>query len=148
MENKLILFSQIFINIPNLQILFIVNNTNFLQTTLEKIVSESQGKLTITKYTNDKLHGKPTNKTREYKYVVLENIDYKYISNNNFLSSVYRSLENSGLIICVLEKKSINVETLLSCLDKYNFVVGNSIDLFDDYYLITAKKTHIWNAGL
>jgi hypothetical protein len=84
---------------------------------------------------------------RAFEYAVI--VDVFDGGNSHLLNEIYHSLENSANIV-VISKKSSSVDSyfLRELLDEHDFRAVNEIDIFDDYYLVTGKKMHMWGAGL
>ncbi len=126
MEKKLELFKGLFQPFTNLSVFFINNHTDFIE---EKYL-------------------KLNHYMREFEYIVLGDIISKYEKKELLLQKCYRALENSANIIILEKKTNNNLDEIRELLDKTSFVAINSIELFDDYKLITAKKLHMWGSGL
>ena len=67
---------------------------------------------------------------------------------DRWIKKMFRSLENSGNIIIIENKKDFTKEYLLDLVEKHGFLAGNDIDIFEDKWLINAKKMHGWGYGL
>ena len=79
---------------------------------------------------------------REFEIaIVLNIIDLKTYKD------CYHSLENSGNIIIVLDKSLFNPQQAFEILEEVDYRAANAIDIFEDFYVITAKKMHMWGNG-
>ena len=117
----------------------------FLDATLNEIALQNQDKLTNIIFENEK---NLRLNSREYEYIILSDILSSSANRYKIMKTIYKALENSANII-ILDKKSNNsLEEIKLLLDKTSFVAINDIELFEKYYLITAKKLHIWGSGL
>jgi len=147
LEKKLELFKGLFQPFTNISIFFINNNTDFIENTLQEIVKTYEGKLNKINFIEEK-YLKLNHYMREFEYIVLGDIISKYEKKELLLQKCYRALENSANIIILEKKTNNNLDEIRELLDKTSFVAINSIELFDDYKLITAKKLHMWGSGL
>ncbi|WP_321469163.1 hypothetical protein [Halarcobacter sp.] len=147
MEKKLELFKGLFQPFTNLSVFFINNHTDFIESTLEEVVKNHEGKLNKINFIEEK-YLKLNHYMREFEYIVLGDIISKYEKKELLLQKCYRALENSANIIILEKKTNNNLDEIRELLDKTSFVAINSIELFDDYKLITAKKLHMWGSGL
>lgn len=147
MKKALALFSSLFQDSPNLAILHINNKLGFLNELINDFLKRNEGRLNYLDFEDEnklKIRATP----REYKYVILGNILDSLEDKQALLKLCYRALENSGNIIILTRKSSNNIEDTKKLLDKLSFHAINDIDIFDEYLIITAKKMHIWGAGL
>lgn len=79
---------------------------------------------------------------REFEIAIVLNItDFK------IYKDCYHSLENSGNIIIVLDKSKFDPQKAFEILEEVDYRAPNSIDIFEDFYVITAKKMHMWGNG-
>ncbi|WP_320035843.1 hypothetical protein [Halarcobacter sp.] len=147
MKKKLELFKGLFQPFTNLSVFFINNNTDFIESTLEEVVKTNEGKLNKIDFIEEK-YLKLNHYMREFEYIVLGDIINKYEKKELLLQKCYRALENSANIIILENKTNNNLDEIRELLDKTSFVAINSIELFDNYELITAKKLHMWGSGL
>jgi hypothetical protein len=85
---------------------------------------------------------------RAYEYVIVCDIYDKVQNIESILKSAYHSLENSGDIYVVCKKDLMISHKIKEALDSVDYRAINDIDISDDYYIITAKKMHMWGNGL
>jgi hypothetical protein len=65
---------------------------------------------------------------------------------DTFFKKSYRIMKNAAVIAVIVPKGSPAKEKIEAQLEKDYFVALNTIDIFDDYDVITAKKMHGWGA--
>lgn len=147
MQKSLELFSSLFDNVPNLAVLHVNNNVDFIQPVLERIVNASGGNLDYKEFTEEKSL-RLRAKARDYEYVILSDILDSCENKISLLNMYYKSLENSANIIVLAKKSNNSTEEIKLLLDKTYFQAINDIDIFDDYIIITGKKMHMWGNGL
>lgn len=147
MQKELELFKGLFQPFYNISILHIKNQVNFISPSLEEIASSNEGKVTSIDFTSE---ASPSLRlsAREYEYIVLSDILFSSSNKEKILKTIYRALENSAEIIILEKKENNNLDEIKELLDHTSFIAINNIDLFKDYNLITAKKLHMWGAGL
>ena len=147
MQNELNLFKGLFQAFTNISILHINNNIDFLNPTLEEIVSSLEGKLEYKDFI-DENSARLRASAREFEYIILSDILSLCPNKDKILKIMYKALENSANIIILEKKSNENMQEIKELLDKTSFVAINDIELFEDYNLITAKKMHMWGSGL
>lgn len=140
-------FYSLFDNNPGIAILHINNNCDDISLLLENIVTQNKGSLKTKQFdTIDQKRFRLT--AREYEYTVVSNCLHKVENIDRFISQLYHSLENSANIILLSKKENLDPYGMIEILDRNDFRAANQIDIFDDYYLVTAKKMHMWGNGL
>lgn len=84
---------------------------------------------------------------RSFEFIVV--VDVLTPQNFELVKQLYHALENSANII-LLSNKSSQVDHwhLQDLLENSDFRAVNNIDIFDEYYLVTGKKMHMWGSGL
>jgi len=146
-SKELNLFKELFTDCPNIAILHVDNSLNLINNALEEVRSANDGNINYIKFENQN-SARLRATAREYEYIVLGDILSHCPNKDKILQLMYKAIENSGNII-ILEKKSHdNREEILSLLDELGFMASNTIELFEDYYIFTAKKMHHWGKGL
>lgn len=85
---------------------------------------------------------------RDNDVVVIRDVLQHHSQLDNVLSIAYRTLANAGEIIVMTQKDTPISNTIYDALDKAEFRATNTIDIFDAYELIMAKKMHMWGNGL
>lgn len=147
MQKELNLFKQLFQEVPNIAILHINNGLDFLNPIIEELSSSFEGNLKLIKFI-DENSARLKASSREFEYIILSDILSYCPNKDKILKLMYRALENSANIIILEKKSNNNLEEIKILLDETSFVAINNIDLFEEYYLITAKKMHMWGNGL
>jgi ubiquinone/menaquinone biosynthesis C-methylase UbiE len=147
MQKELALFKELFTPTPNISILHVDNSLDLVNTTLEEIRAFNEGNI---KYINfvDEPSARLRATAREYEYVILGNILSYCPNKDKILKLMYKAIENSGNIIILEKKSNNNEEEILTLLDDLGFMASNTIDLFEEFHLFTAKKMHHWGNGL
>ena len=140
-------FSSLFLEEPQLSLLHISNNCTLVNNCLEDIKVKNDG-IVVHKDFNDINCDKFRLKTREYDFITISDLFDDCTNKQRFFKSCYHSLENSGHIIIIEHKSKNNIKEILELLDEVEFRVANSIDIFENYNLIMAKKLHMWGNGL
>ncbi|GEM_PF-472573 len=140
-------FLSLFDKTPELRVLVFYRNNKYFLDILQESLSSTNPRIKAVELTDDFAQKTLKLTPRAYEYVVL--VDILDGTNSEYLKELYHSLENSAHII-VLSKKSnlIDAYYIKELLDSNDFRAANEIDIFDDYYLVTAKKLHMWGAGL
>ena len=147
MSKELSLFKELFADYPNIAILHINNSLNLINDALEEVRSVNDGNIKYIEFEKES-DARLRATAREYEYVVLGDILSHCPNKDKILKLIYQAIENSGNII-ILEKKSHeNKDEILDLLDELGFMASNTIELFEEYYIFTAKKMHHWGNGL
>lgn len=146
MQEKLELFKGLFSNYINISILHIDNNLDLINNTLEEIKEQNQGKIKYISFSDE--NSAKLSVTRVFEYVVLSNILSYCKNQEEILKSHYKALENSGNIIILEKTLNDNRYEILDILENIGFQAPNTIELFDDVLIFTAKKMHHWGYGL
>ena len=147
MQKELSLFKELFTPTPNIAILHVDNSLDFLNSTLEEIRVLNEGNVKYIAFENE-ASARLRATAREYEYIVLGDILSYCPNKDKILKLMYKAIENSGNIIILEKKSNNNQEEILSLLDTLGFMASNTIDLFEDYHIFTAKKMHHWGNGL
>ena len=140
-------FSSLFLEAPSLSLLHISNNCTLVNSCLEDIKLKNDGTI-INKNFNDINCDKFRLKTREYEFIIISDLFNDCTNKQRFFKSCYHSLENGAYIIIIEHKSKNNVQEILELLDEVEYRVANSINIFENYNLIMAKKLHMWGNGL
>lgn len=146
MQEKLELFKGLFSNYINISILHIDNNLDLINNTLEEIKEQNQGKIKYISFSDE--NSAKLSVARVFEYVVLSNILSYCKNQEEILKSHYKALENSGNIIILEKTSNDNRYEILDMLENIGFQAPNTIELFDDVLIFTAKKMHHWGYGL
>lgn len=147
MTKELELFKELFADYPNIAILHIDNSLNLVNDALEEVRSKCEGQIKYIKFENEP-DARLRATAREYEYIILGDILSHCPNKDKILKLMYKAIENSGNIIILERKSNNNKDEILSLLDDLGFMASNSIDLFEEFYIFTAKKMHHWGNGL
>ncbi len=139
-------FFSLFEHSPNTAIYHINNNCDNIEQLLEELIKSIDGKLSSQNFSEIE-QKKFRLKDRDFEYAVISDCLDKVEHIDKFTTSIYHSLENSAFIIILQTKGSMDTETIKAILDKNHFRAVNDIDIFEKYYLVMAKKLHMWGAG-
>lgn len=147
MSKELNLFKELFSDYPNIAILHVDNSLNLIDDALEEVRALNGGNIKYIKFENQN-SARLRATAREYEYIILGDILSYCENKDKILQLMYKAIENSGNIIILEKKSNNNKDEILSLLDELGFMASNTIDLFEDYYIFTAKKMHHWGNGL
>ena len=147
MTKELELFKELFADYPNIAILHVDNSLNLVNDALEEVRSKCEGQIKYIKFENEP-DARLRATVREYEYIILGDILSHCPNKDKILKLMYKAIENSGNIIILERKSNNNKDEILSLLDDLGFMASNSIDLFEEFYIFTAKKMHHWGNGL
>ncbi|QKJ21523.1 hypothetical protein [Poseidonibacter lekithochrous] len=147
MTKELELFKELFADYPNIAILHVDNSLNLVNDALEEVRSKCEGQIKYIKFENEP-DARLRATAREYEYIILGDILSHCPNKDKILKLMYKAIENSGNIIILERKSNNNKDEILSLLDDLGFMASNSIDLFEEFYIFTAKKMHHWGNGL
>lgn len=147
MQKQLNLFKELFQPFPNISVLHINKEVDFINSTIEDVVKSLDGNLEYKNFIDEK-SARIRATAREYEYIILSDILSYCPNKDRVLKLMYKALENSANIIILEKKINNNMDEVKQLLDESSFVAINHIELFDDYNLITAKKLHMWGSGL
>ena len=156
-------FLQIITPAPKIKLLEVTSHADDLSEALAKYLVGVEGDLhlalypgehTLPEYDFVKSHAPKDYKSpfralpREYAAVVMTDILHLHEFSERILKIAYTSLLNASEIIIVQQKSTMGVEEIEILLEKLDFRAGNSIDIFDEYHVVVAKKMHMWGNGL
>ncbi|WP_456323007.1 hypothetical protein [Hydrogenimonas sp.] len=65
---------------------------------------------------------------------------------DSFFKKSYRIMKNAGIIAVIVQRDAPITKLVKEQLEKDNFVALNTIEIFDGYDVVTAKKMHGWGA--
>jgi len=144
---ELLEFNSLIKDSPALALLQVGEGIDKITKSLEFIALRNNGTLKL-KNSSEIQCDKFRLTARNYEYAILLNTLNICEDKEKFLDVIYHSLENSAQIILIEPKEGSDLSELLELLDVANFRAVNNIDIIDGYYLVTAKKLHMWGAGL
>jgi hypothetical protein len=148
MDKEFSQFLELFDSSPNIAILHIDNGFEDIADFLKQFIDENQGELSF-KNIEDIDIKRLRLKDRNFEYAVLSNClnSFEPKEQERFINGVYHSLENSAFIIVLEDRSKSDPFSMCELLDRCNFRAVNSIDIFEKYNLVMAKKLHMWGAG-
>jgi hypothetical protein len=79
-----------------------------------------------------------------YETIIVCDIFDKVSNNTSFFKKVMNWLETSASVVILCKNDFMIIEEIKMQLDEADFRSINSIDLFDDYGVISAKKIYMW----
>lgn len=141
-------FGSLFLNTPHIAMMFLDNDCEELKPLLEDIIQKNDGKLIYQNFKDKGGCARFKSSTRDFEFVILGNVLQHCPHQKKFLSLVYKSLENSAQIVIVMNTSDYDLEELKLLLDECNFLAANNIEIFEDMYVVVAKKMHMWDGGL
>jgi hypothetical protein len=136
-------FKSLFDLTPSISILNYTQKSSYITKFLEKLIEPYEGDITV-------IEGFiPIKKVRMLARV--SSCDYAIICNSilehkekiNFMKTIDKILRDSGYLI-ILEKKDKKLDDIYNLLEEFDYGAISSIDIFDNYNLIMAKKLHMW----
>jgi hypothetical protein len=141
-------FLELFDSSPNIAILHIDKSCEDIAIFLKEFINKNNGELSykdVTQIDTKRLRLKD----RNFEYAVVSNClnDFDEQLQERFINGVYHSLENSAFVILLEHKDKSDISSMSELLDRCNFRAVNSIDIFEKYNLVMAKKLHMWGAG-
>ena len=85
---------------------------------------------------------------RNHDAVILKDILSKHHKKEMILKLAYLTLANSASIVIIEKKGVMDIELIKAMLEEHEFRASNSVEIFDEYDLVIAKKMHMWGNGL
>ncbi len=85
---------------------------------------------------------------RSNDMVILQDVYAQHELKERFIKQMYATLANTGDIIIIQRRGTMDFEAMLEMLEKFEFRAGNAIDCHPDYDLVMGKKMHMWGNGL
>jgi ERCC4-type nuclease len=85
---------------------------------------------------------------RSYDIVVFQDFYHLHHAPERMIKTAYTALANTGDIVIMQEKGTMDVAAMLEMLERMEYRAGNVIEVLDDYDLVKAKKMHMWGNGL
>ena len=140
-------FNCLFQKDPNIAIFNINNDCDEIKQELKNIVNTIGGSFKNKEFDDIELNRFRLT-AREFEYAVICDCLDKVEDVDRFIKEIYKSLENSAQIIVLSKKDKQDIKIIENILDKNDFRAVNSIDIFEKYNLVMAKKMHMWGNGL
>jgi len=85
---------------------------------------------------------------RDNDVVIIRDVLHQHAFSDRILKAIYTTLANTGDIIIISKKGSVDAEAQKAMLEAAEFRAANSIDILDGFDLVMAKKMHMWGNGL
>jgi len=85
---------------------------------------------------------------RDHDIVIFKDFFHLHENPRLVLKIAYRTLANTGDIIIMQKKGTMDIEYIFSLLEEFEFRASNTIDVLPEYDLVMAKKMHMWGNGL
>lgn len=140
-------FLSLFDKTPELRVLVFHRDDNVFADLLSDNLNNINPRIKNLQFTNELAMKEFRLTPRAFEYAVV--VDIFDGTNSHLFNEIYHSLENSANIIVLSNKtNNIGIYQIKELLDNSDFRAVNEIDIFDDYYLVTGKKMHMWGAGL
>lgn len=140
-------FLSLFQKAPNTTLLNIDHECPEIKESLFDFTEKINGKLTYKEFNSIDLD-KFKLVARDFEYVVVTDCLNEIEDIDKFIKVIYHSLENSANVILISHKNKNSLQFMVEVLDRNDFRATNSIDIFNDYDLVVAKKMHMWGNGL
>ncbi len=142
MNKELEEFSSLFSLTPSISILDLNNNNTEVTTQLNTLVAPVDGKITtISPTVLNEFRAKI--KRSNYDYGVISNAILDFDDKKTLMKIITMAIRDSGYII-ILEEKEKATDELYEFLEEFDYGAVSSIDIFEKYNLIMAKKLHMW----
>ncbi len=143
MSKELEEFGSLFNLTPSVNILHYIEVSNEITQKLESIVLPFGGKVKTIENNPPLNHLRKEAKHHGFDYAIVSCSIVDHDDQNNFMNLISKSLRDSGYMI-ILEKKEKTLNSVYELLEKYDYGAVNSINIFEEYNLIMAKKLHMW----
>ncbi len=146
-QKEIELFKSLFQKTPNSALLLINDGCSDIQNIICDFTNETDAKLTYKDFNTINLERFRLT-ARDFEYVIVCDCFESIIDIDKFIKELYHSLENSANIILISNKNKNNTLFMIDILDRNDFRATNSIDIFENYNIVVAKKMHMWGNGL
>ncbi len=143
MSKELEQFGSLFNMTPSVSILHYIEEANDITKELESLVGSIDGKVKTIENNPPLNYLRREAKHSGFDYVVISCTVVQHEDKNSFMNLISKSLRDSGYMI-ILEDKDQSLDSVYELLEKYDYGAVNSIDIFEKYNLIMAKKLHMW----
>ena len=149
---------------PALRIMHITDGNTQLSDALFKLIKTKEYELQLNIINDDyyeEIKDRYTHKEVTVKKITFEQrryasmaktYDFVFVSTmvpeilqNQFAKTIHTHIKNAGNIILFLEKDNLKLlDSWRQVLEENYFVASNTIDLFDEYEVLSSKKMHGW----
>ncbi len=156
-------FLELFNPYPGNQFLLLTSHCDEIATALATTLQPLEGKLNlygfpgehdaieaenIEHYTIDSFALLPRALPRSNDMVILQDLYHLHEDKVRLMKLMYATLANTGDIIIMQRRGTMDIEGMLAMLEANEFRAGNAIVCHPDYDLVMAKKMHMWGNGL
>ena len=156
-------FLELFNPYPGNQFLLVTTHCDTIATALSDILSKVDGMLSLhcfpgrhneIKADNIERHdvadfqSLPRALPRSNDMVILQDVYHLHETPERIMKQMYATLANTGDIVIMQRRETMNIETMLAMLEAFEFRAGSTIDCHPDYDLVMGKKMHMWGNGL
>ncbi len=156
-------FLELFNPYPGSQFLLVTSHCDEMATALADILSKVDGSLNlqcfpgehaVVEVNNIKRHdiadfkSSPRALPRSNDIVILQDVYHLHEAPERIMKQMYATLANTGNIVIMQRRDTMDFEAMLVMLEQFEFRAGNAIDCHPDYDLVMGKKMHMWGNGL
>ncbi len=156
-------FLELFNPYPGNQFLLLTTHSDVITTALAEILGKVDGTLSLHCFPgehetvvakNVKRHdiadfkSSPRALPRSNDMVILQDLYHRHETPERIMKQMYATLANTGDIVIMQRRGTMDVAAMLAMLEAFEFRAGNAIDCHPDYDLVMGKKMHMWGNGL
>ena len=143
-------FLQLFTPLPGNHYMQVTTANDEITQSLISILEDVDGELDIVLYNKENLDFSQAFRAlaRSNDMIVFKDTFTAHQNQKMILRIAYTSLANTADIIIMEKKGVMNVESIKSMLEEFEFRAPNDIDIVEGYDLVMAKKMHMWGNGL
>jgi hypothetical protein len=102
----------------------------------------------VTRHDREKFTEMPRALPRSNDMVILQDFYHLHEQKERLMKQMYATLANTGDIIIMQRRGTMDFEAMLAMLEEFEFRAGNVIDCHPEYDLVMGKKMHMWGNGL
>ncbi|WP_457749868.1 hypothetical protein [Sulfurimonas sp.] len=158
-------FLELFNPLPGNHYIQITDKIDATTFALAKLISEVEGEFHLALYTQEEVEipealkeikieyindfSKPFRAlARDHDIVIFKDTLFTHKNPQLLLRIAYTTLANTGDVIIMQKKSSMDIENTKAMLEKFEFRAPNAIEVLPQYDLVMAKKMHMWGNGL
>jgi len=156
-------FLELFNPYPGNQFLLLTTHSDAIATALAEMLEKVDGTLSLHCFPgehealdakNVKRHdiadfkSSPRALPRSNDMVILQDVYHLHENPERIMKQMYATLANTGDIVIMQRRGTMDFEKMLEMLEAFEFRAGNAIDCHSDYDLVMGKKMHMWGNGL
>jgi len=135
-------FTSLFDFTPNISVLDLNNGSKDITNILNSLAIPFDGIVTTIE-TNILNELKTKIKRSSYDYGIITKMIMDSTDKETLMEIITKGIRDYGYII-ILEEKSKNLDEVYHLLEECDYGAISTIDIFEDYSLIMAKKLHMW----